>query len=220
MTCTYAIDFSSLLRKSVCEGHKGLQTHFVSLALLLPYLLHIVFLLKAINLCWYLYQVSMLYKMNVPEHNKDLLFHSYTYFNFQRYLCFRAFTQVKNYLRKKLKRSFHVLPPKGKCTYSKWNWNASLGINGGQWTVVRFFCLFSKYLKLQMRMSTSTLCFLPLDAVAKCCFKILFFFLITFEVVTDQITLIVQFDCPLLLVAHFPFSCVYDDSAKCSYPLY
>lgn len=107
---------SSLLRKSVCEDHKGFQNHFVSLALLLPYLLHIVFPLKAINLCWYLCQFSTLCKINVRKHNQDLQFHSYANFNFRCVLCFRAFTQAKNNFRKgkNLKRSFHILHPKGK----------------------------------------------------------------------------------------------------------
>lgn len=40
---------SSLLRKSFCEDHRGLQNPFVSLTLLLPYLLHIVILSKELT---------------------------------------------------------------------------------------------------------------------------------------------------------------------------
>lgn len=40
-----------------------------------------------------------------------------------------------------------------------------------------FFCLFSKYLELQLRMSTLILYFLLLDVVAKYCIKIFFFVL-------------------------------------------
>lgn len=133
-----------LLWKTVCEDDKSLQNHFVSLALLLPYLLHIVFLLKAINLCWYLCQVGVLYKINVQQQNHDLKFHSYANFNFRCDLCFRAFRQAKNYFRKRknLKRSFHIINPKGKSCVFKMQLNANLGTSIRLWTDVIFFVCF------------------------------------------------------------------------------
>lgn len=120
---------SFLLRKSVYKDHKGLKNHFVSLALLLPYLLHIVFLLKAINLCWYLCQVGMLYERTVRKHNQDLQFHSYANFNFRCDFCFRAFTQAETDVRegKNLKRSFHILHPKGKSCMFKMELECKFG---------------------------------------------------------------------------------------------
>lgn len=66
---------------------------------------------------------------------------------------------------------------KANLACSKWNWNANLGTSVGLWTVVIFFCWFSKYLELQLRMSTLILYFLLLDVVAKYCIKIFFFVL-------------------------------------------
>lgn len=58
----------------------------------------------------------------------------------------------------------------------------------------------------------------------RCSSKVLFqttiFLKMTSETVTDQLTFVVQLDCLLLIAVHFPFIFVYDDSAKCSYPLH
>lgn len=132
MTYTIATDFSNIfLIKEKCLWRSLRLSNPFSLALPLPYLLHFVFLLKAINLCWYLCQVSVLQKMNVLEYNKDLLFHSYTNFNFHCDLCFRAFTQQKMIWEKAWKGHSTFFTQKANLMYSKWNWNENLDISGG-----------------------------------------------------------------------------------------
>lgn len=163
---------SFLLRKSVYKDHKGLKNHFVSLALLLPYLLHIVFLLKAINLCGYLCQVGMLYERTVRKHNQDLQFHSYANFNFRCDFCFRAFTQAETDVRegKNLKRSFHILHPKGKSCMFKMELECKFGYKRWILNSCDFFLLVFKV----PGTSVENVYFNTLFSTTRCSSKILY----------------------------------------------
>lgn len=148
----HTIDFQKiLLVTKKCEDHKGLQNHFVSLALLLPYLLHIVFLLKAINLCWYLCQASM--HENIMRTYHSILMLILT-------LAVISVSQLSNKQKVILERekgwkghsTFFIQKAKFVC--SKLYCNANLGTSIRLWIVVIFLFALN-FLGTQWRMLSS-----------------------------------------------------------------
>lgn len=145
MTCIYATDFSEVFlvkKKGLWRSQRPSKPFCFSCS---PFALLVAYCYshERINLCWYLCQVGMWYKIkvqnNLPGPNSILML-----ILTSDVICvLRGFTQAKNYFRKGkkiLKRSLHILHPKGESCVFKMELECTFGYKCWIVNSCNFFC--------------------------------------------------------------------------------